>query len=177
MISKVWGRSIFSFFDSEHKQTREKCPHQYDWSNEEHCICLVQAFFNFILYFLSSFFFMSKLITELKPIDLSLAETKRALIAVSPTVSIQTALNLMSNNKITSLPIYSHRDTDIVSIINLLDILLYLVQDKQLKLHDPVENILGLDNDRESYRMHKTDRTDKLAEVINKWPDSATYFH
>ncbi|EIE77342.1 hypothetical protein RO3G_02046 [Rhizopus delemar RA 99-880] len=72
----------------------------------------------------------------------------------------------MSNNKITSLPIYSHRDTDIVSIINLLDILLYLVQDKQLKLHDPVENILGLDNDRESYRMHKTDRTDKLAETL-----------
>jgi CBS domain-containing protein len=113
---------------------------------------------------------MSQLITELRPIDLSLAETKPALIAVSPTVSIQTALNLMSHNKITSLPMYSHKNTDIVSIINLLDILLYLVQGKeiekeQLNLQDPVESVLGLDIDRESYRMHKVDRSDRLIEV------------
>ncbi|CAO3700993.1 hypothetical protein G6F70_008937 [Rhizopus microsporus] len=114
---------------------------------------------------------MSQLIIELRPIDLSLAETKPALIAVSPTVSIQTALNLMSHNKITSLPIYSHKNTDIVSIINLLDILLYLVQGKeiekeQLNLQDPVESVLGLDIDRESYRMHKTDRSDRLIETL-----------
>lgn len=112
---------------------------------------------------------MDPLITKLRPIDLSLTETKPALIAVSPTVSIQTALNLMSTNKITSLPVYSHKDTDIVSIVNLLDILLFLLQDKKmekLRLNDPVENVLGLDTDRESYRMHKTDRSDQLAEVV-----------
>ncbi|RCI05828.1 hypothetical protein CU098_006305 [Rhizopus stolonifer] len=112
---------------------------------------------------------MDPLITKLRPIDLSLTETKPALIAVSPTVSIQTALNLMSTNKITSLPVYSHKDTDIVSIVNLLDILLFLLQDKKmekLRLNDPVENVLGLDTDRESYRMHKTDRSDQLAETL-----------
>ncbi|KAI9258556.1 hypothetical protein BY458DRAFT_517909 [Sporodiniella umbellata] len=112
---------------------------------------------------------MSALITQLRPIDLHLTRTKPELIAVSPTVSVQTALNMMSTNRITSLPIYSHQDTDIVSIVNLLDILLFLIQDEKverLKLQDPVENVLGLDTDRESYRMHKMDRTDKLAETL-----------
>jgi CBS domain-containing protein len=114
----------------------------------------------------------SCIITELRPIDLSLAESKPALIAVSPTVSIQTALSLMSTNKITSLPVFSHNNTEVVSIVNLFDILLYLVGENtgsiekgKLKLNDPVENVLGLDSDRESYRMHKTDRKDKLLEV------------
>lgn len=114
----------------------------------------------------------SCIITELRPIDLSLAETKPDLIAVSPTVSIQTALNKMLNNKITSLPVFSHKNTEVVSIVNLFDILLYLVGDssitiqkEKLKLEDPVEHVLGLDSDRESYRMHKMDRKDKLLEV------------
>jgi CBS domain-containing protein len=119
---------------------------------------------------------MSCIITDLRPIDLSLAETKPALIAVSPTVSIQTALSKMMNNKITSLPVFSHKNTEVVSIVNLFDILLYLVgenndtsiQKEKLKLDDPVENVLGLDSDRESYRMHKTDRKDKLIEVSNE---------
>lgn len=115
----------------------------------------------------------SCIITELRPIDLSLAETKPDLIAVSPTVSIQTALSKMLNNKITSLPVFSHKNTEVVSIVNLFDILLYLVGDsnttiqkEKLKLDDPVERVLGLDSDRESYRMHKMDRKDKLLEVI-----------
>lgn len=116
------------------------------------------------------------LITELRPIDLSLAETKPALIAVSPTVSIQTALNTMLTHKITSLPVFSHNSTEVVSIVNLFDILLYLVgevdghfiEKEKLKLQDPVERVLGLDSERESYRMHKMDRKDKLLEVIPK---------
>lgn len=129
---------------------------------------------------------MSCIITDLRPIDLSLAETKPALIAVSPTVSIQTALSKMMNNKITSLPVFSHKNTEVVSIVNLFDILLYLVgenndtsiQKEKLKLDDPVENVLGLDSDRESYRMHKTDRKDKLIEVSSKEiKRSNTYTH
>ncbi|CAO3613268.1 unnamed protein product [Mucor hiemalis] len=115
----------------------------------------------------------SYIITELRPIDLSLAETKPDLIAVSPTVSIQTALSKMLNNKITSLPVFSHKNTEVVSIVNLFDILLYLVgnsnttiQKEKLKLDDPVERVLGLDSDRESYRMHKMDRKDKLLETL-----------
>lgn len=107
-------------------------------------------------------------ITQMKPDDLHLAKNKRALIAVSPTVSIQTALNLMHTNKITSLPIFSHDSTQIVSIINLFDILLYLVgsadviNKEKFTLSDPVENVLGLESDRESYWLHKTDSQDTL---------------
>lgn len=113
---------------------------------------------------------MSKNILELRPIDLSLAESKPDLIAVSPTVSIQTALNKMQNSRITSLPVFSHSSTEVVSIVNLFDILLYLVgegsiEKDKLKLDDPVERVLGLDTDRESYRIHKVDRKDKLVEV------------
>ncbi|KAL0073109.1 hypothetical protein F4703DRAFT_1899917 [Phycomyces blakesleeanus] len=68
-------------------------------------------------------------ITHLKPNNLSLAHSKLRLIAVSPTVSVQTALDLMYKNKITSLPIFSHNNTTIVSIVNLFDILIYLVAD------------------------------------------------
>jgi CBS domain containing-hemolysin-like protein len=115
-------------------------------------------------------------ITDLRPIDLSLAESKPALIAVSPTVSIQTALNKMLNNKITSLPVFSHNSTEVVSIVNLFDILLYIVgendlnniEKEKLKVNDPVERVLGLDTDRESYRIHKVDRKDKLIEVCKK---------
>lgn len=111
-------------------------------------------------------------LAQLKPDDLRLAETKPSLIAVSPVVSIQSALNLMKANKITSLPVFSHDSTQIVSIVNLFDILLYLVggsdtvEKDTFKLDDPVENVLGLDSDRESYWMHKTDSQDDLHGVI-----------
>lgn len=111
-------------------------------------------------------------ITQLKADDLTLAHSKPSLIAVSPIVSIQTALNLLQNNKITSLPVFSHNSTQVVSIVNLFDILLYLmgrsdttVDNTASKLNDPVEYVLGLDSDRESYRMHKTDSQDTLLEA------------
>ncbi|KAI7907330.1 uncharacterized protein BX663DRAFT_529043 [Cokeromyces recurvatus] len=77
----------------------------------------------------------------------------------------------MYHNKITSLPVFSHNNTEIVSIVNLFDILLYLVQGnsiekEKLKLDEPVENVLGLDTDRESYRIHKVDCKDKLIETL-----------
>lgn len=110
-------------------------------------------------------------ITQLKADDLKLAHSKPSLIAVSPIVSIQTALNLLQNNKITSLPVFSHNSTQVVSIVNLFDILLYLmgrsdtVDNTASKLDHPVEYVLGLDSDRESYRMHKTDSQDTLLEA------------
>ncbi|KAI8991196.1 hypothetical protein BDF20DRAFT_843240 [Mycotypha africana] len=121
------------------------------------------------------------LITELRPIDLSLAKSKPTLIAASPTVSIRTALMKMHRNKITSLPVFSHQNcTDIMSIVNLFDILLYLVNDSKChdttiqkenlkKLDDPIELVLGLDSDRESYRIHKLDRKDKLIEALRSF--------
>ncbi|KAI9310375.1 hypothetical protein BX666DRAFT_1870091 [Dichotomocladium elegans] len=108
----------------------------------------------------------------MKPNDLTLAHNKRSLIAVSPVVSIQTALNLLQNNKITSLPVFSHDSTQVVSIVNLFDILLYLVGGSDTvskttsKLNDPIENVLGLDTDRESYWMHKSDSQDTLYDTL-----------
>jgi CBS domain containing-hemolysin-like protein len=110
-------------------------------------------------------------ITQLRPIDLSLAQSKPPLIAVSPTVSIQTALTVMNKHHFTSLPIFSHDSTKVISIVNLFDILLYLVGDlstvqvDKFPLDHPVENVLGLDADRESYRIHKTNPNDKLLDV------------
>ncbi|KAI8139108.1 hypothetical protein BJV82DRAFT_672972 [Fennellomyces sp. T-0311] len=118
-------------------------------------------------------------ITQLKPDDLVLAHTKPSLIAVSPVTSIRTALTLLQNNKITSLPIFSHDSTQIVSIINLFDILLYLIGgsdtvDKTTsKLDDSVENVLGLDTDRESYWMHKTDSQDTLFDTLHAFASGA----
>ncbi|CAO3626552.1 unnamed protein product [Cunninghamella echinulata] len=111
-------------------------------------------------------------ITQLKPIDLSLAQDKPPLVAVSPTISIESALTLLHKHKFTSLPIFSHDSAKVVSIVNLFDILLYLaenqatVQKEEFPLDHPIENVLGLDSDRESYRMNKTDRNDKLLDTL-----------
>ncbi|KAI8372268.1 hypothetical protein EDC96DRAFT_439104 [Choanephora cucurbitarum] len=79
----------------------------------------------------------------------------------------------MYNNKITSLPVFSHNSTEVVSIINLFDILIYLVghndksiEKEKLKVNDPVEHVLGLDSDRESYRIHKVHFEDRLLETL-----------
>ncbi|KAI9308407.1 hypothetical protein BJ944DRAFT_174850 [Cunninghamella echinulata] len=111
-------------------------------------------------------------ITQLKPIDLSLAQDKPPLVAVSPTISIESALTLLHKHKFTSLPIFSHDSAKVVSIVNLFDILLYLAENQatvhkeEFPLHHPIENVLGLDSDRESYRMNKTDRNDKLLDTL-----------
>ncbi|CAO3617386.1 unnamed protein product [Cunninghamella blakesleeana] len=111
-------------------------------------------------------------ITQLRPIDLSLAENKPTLIAVSPTLSIGSALSLLHKHKFTSLPISSHDSAKVISIVNLFDILLYLVKNQitvqkdKFRLEDPIENVLGLDSDLESYRMNKTYRTDKLLDTL-----------
>ncbi|KAI8369470.1 uncharacterized protein BYT42DRAFT_503035 [Radiomyces spectabilis] len=79
----------------------------------------------------------------------------------------------MHKNHITSVPIFSHNGTTVVSIVNLFDILLYLIPETDnldtdnFRLQDPVENVLGLDVDRESYRIYTTYYTDKLLPTLN----------
>ncbi|KAI8359167.1 hypothetical protein BD560DRAFT_334880 [Blakeslea trispora] len=80
----------------------------------------------------------------------------------------------MHTNKITSLPIFSHNSTEVVSIVNLFDILIYLVgrndkhiEKEKLKVNDPIERVLGLDFDRESYRIHKVHFEDRLLETLH----------
>ncbi|CAO3587508.1 unnamed protein product [Absidia cylindrospora] len=78
----------------------------------------------------------------------------------------------MNTHHFTSIPIFSHDCAKVVSIVNLFDILLYLVGDlttvriENFRLDDPVENVLGLDADQESYRIHKTDQHDKLLDTL-----------
>jgi len=100
---------------------------------------------------------------------------KKALIVVQPTIQIRDALDVLSRNGITSLPIYSHSGTQITSIVNLFDILIHLVKDSKTpnfdqeefgKLSEPLEYVLGLDGDMESYRLFKSYDSDELIDTL-----------
>jgi signal-transduction protein with cAMP-binding, CBS, and nucleotidyltransferase domain len=117
---------------------------------------------------------MSKAITTITAKELGLNGVKKLLIAVQPNIPIRDALDVMSRNSITSLPIYSHSSTQITSIVNLFDILIHLVKDSVTlefdeeefrRLSEPLENVLGLDGDMESYRLHKSYDDDELIDV------------
>ncbi|KAI8581239.1 hypothetical protein K450DRAFT_233804 [Umbelopsis ramanniana AG] len=118
---------------------------------------------------------MSKSITTTTAKELGLSGVKKSLIVVQPTISIRDALEVMSRNGITSLPMYSHSSTQITSIVNLFDILIHLVkgsetasfdQEEFAKLAEPLENVLGLDGDMESYRVFKSYDTDDLIDTL-----------
>ncbi|KAG2179551.1 hypothetical protein INT44_006398 [Umbelopsis vinacea] len=118
---------------------------------------------------------MSKSITTTTAKELGLSGVKKSLIVVQPTIPIRDALEVMSRNGITSLPIYSHSSTQITSIVNLFDILIHLVkgsetatfdQEEFVKLAEPLENVLGLDGDMESYRVFKSYDTDDLIDTL-----------
>jgi predicted transcriptional regulator len=117
---------------------------------------------------------MSKSITTTTAKELGLSGVKKPLIVVQPTIPIRDALEVMSRNGITSLPMYSHSNTQITSIVNLFDILIHLVkgsetaafdQEEYAKLAEPLENVLGLDGDMESYRVFKSYDSDDLIDV------------
>lgn len=117
---------------------------------------------------------MSKTITTITAKELGLHGVKKLLIVVQPNMLIRDALDVMSRNHITSLPIYSHSSTQITSIVNLFDILIHLVKDSKTvefdeeefrRLSEPLENVLGLDGDMESYRLHKSYDDDELIDV------------
>ncbi|KAG2185779.1 hypothetical protein INT43_002216 [Umbelopsis isabellina] len=118
---------------------------------------------------------MSKPITTITAKELGLHGVKRYLIVVQPNMLIRDALDVMSRNHITSLPIYSHSSTQITSIVNLFDILIHLVKDSKTvefdeeefrRLSEPLENVLGLDGDMESYRLHKSYDDDQLIDTL-----------
>ncbi|KAJ2957374.1 hypothetical protein NQZ79_g6918 [Umbelopsis isabellina] len=118
---------------------------------------------------------MSKSITAITAKELGLKGVKKLLIVVQPNMTIRDALDVMSRNHITSLPIYSHSSTQITSIVNLFDILIHLVKDSKTvefdeeefrRLSEPLENVLGLDGDMESYRLHKSYDDDELIDTL-----------
>ena len=117
---------------------------------------------------------MSKPITTTTAKELGVSGVKKPLIVVQPTIKIRDALDVLSRNGITSLPIYSHTGTQITSIVNLFDILIHLIKDSKTpafdqeefgKLAEPLENVLGLDGDMESYRLYKSYDSDELIDV------------
>ncbi|CAO3660711.1 unnamed protein product [Umbelopsis vinacea] len=119
---------------------------------------------------------MSKPITTTTAKELGVSGVKKPLIVVQPTIKIRDALDVLSRNGITSLPIYSHTGTQITSIVNLFDILIHLIKDSKTpafdqeefgKLAEPLENVLGLDGDMESYRLYKSYDSDELIDTLN----------
>lgn len=109
---------------------------------------------------------MSKSITKLTPRDI-LNTSTRQLITAPPSITVRRALQLLAKEQIPSLPITSHDGSGrVVNIVNTFDILDYVVgfaDDVQrpgdlqrradAKLDGPIESVMTLDSDRESYRV------------------------
>ncbi|RIA95123.1 hypothetical protein C1645_689235 [Glomus cerebriforme] len=86
----------------------------------------------------------------------------------------------MEKHNITSLPIYSHDSDNIVTIVNLIDVLNYIIKEavadeklpstldseKSHNLNNPIEVVMTLDADRESYRMFKSDANEPLLPTL-----------
>src|SRR6266511_924126 len=106
-------------------------------------------------------------LTKLTPLEVKGSSNKPLLIAARPDVTVREALKAMEKHNITSLPIYSHDSDNIVTIINLVDVLNYIIREavadeklpntldseKSHNLNNPIEVVMTLDSDRESYRM------------------------
>lgn len=139
---------------------------------------------------------LQTVVGELDAIKDSSLKRSTSLISASPKISIKDALTLMTKYDILCLPIQSHQDPHrVVNLVNLFDILTYLVNQvskgfetspptsnpsrrKSLdsstmlnpgvycKLKEPIENVMSLDPDRESYRLFTCLLTDNLEKVI-----------
>ncbi|RUP47149.1 hypothetical protein BC936DRAFT_146077 [Jimgerdemannia flammicorona] len=123
---------------------------------------------------------MATPLTNLTPTNLNLAASKPLLIAASPTTTVRQVLTLMAEHNITSLPLRSHNSDAIVSIVNVYDVATYIINaacfteinpqsldsEKLARLDDPIENVLGLETERESYRIFKTDAHEPLYETL-----------
>ena len=118
-------------------------------------------------------------LTELTPLELKGTIDKRSLIAAKPNITVREALKVMEVDNITSLPIYSHDSDNIVNIVNLVDVLNYIIKEavadeklpskldseKSHNLNNPIEVVMTLDSDRESYRMFKSDAHEPILSV------------
>jgi CBS domain-containing protein len=119
---------------------------------------------------------MATKLTELTPLELKHTIDKQPLIAAKPNITVREALKKMEVNNITSLPIYSHDSDNIVNIVNLVDVLNYIIKEavadeklpnkldseKSHNLNNPIEVVMTLDVDRESYRILKSDAHEPL---------------
>ncbi|CAG8446844.1 11151_t:CDS:2 [Diversispora eburnea] len=125
---------------------------------------------------------MSKTLSEITPIELHGTSNKRTLVVSRPTTTVREALKTMATHNITSLPIYSHDSDKIVTIVNLIDVLnyvikeavsdeklpLYLNSEKSKNLDNQIEVVMTLDNEKESYRIFETDANECLKTGIHR---------
>ncbi|KAI9297914.1 hypothetical protein K502DRAFT_362812 [Neoconidiobolus thromboides FSU 785] len=132
-------------------------------------------------------------VKELKSLETKLKSlsTNKPLITASPLISVKEALRLMAINDILCLPIQSHNNSEkVVNLVNLLDILIYLVSGVEKvvpivsknrttlhsgndlpqacyqKMSSTIEQVMTLDNSRESYRLCTCDLEDYLYDVV-----------
>ncbi len=121
---------------------------------------------------------MTKL-TELTPLNIKGSNFKPSLIVERPDITVRQALKTMALHNITSLPIYSHDSDNIVTIVNLIDVLNYIIREavadeklpstldseKSHNLNNPIEVVMTLDSDKESYRIFKSDAHEHILRV------------
>ncbi|CAG8723199.1 15982_t:CDS:1, partial [Racocetra persica] len=72
---------------------------------------------------------MASNLVEKTPNELCEATKKPTLIVARPTITVREALRMMANHNIVSLPIYSHHSDNIVTIVNIVDILNYIIKE------------------------------------------------
>jgi len=123
---------------------------------------------------------MATKLAKLTPSEVRGSSDKPLLIAAKPTITVREALKKMEEHNITSLPIYSHDSDNIVTIVNLVDVLNYIIKEavadeklpskldseKSLSLNNQIEVVMTLDADRESYRMFKADANEPILSVL-----------
>ncbi|CAG8629772.1 1172_t:CDS:2 [Funneliformis mosseae] len=123
---------------------------------------------------------MATKLTELTPLQIKGSAHKPTLIAAKPVITVREALKDMAKHNITSLPIYSHDSDNIVTIVNLIDVLNYIIKEavadeklpnyldseKSHNLNNPIEVVMPLDSEQESYRMFKSDANEPILKTL-----------
>jgi CBS domain-containing protein len=92
-----------------------------------------------------------------------------ALITIPPTLSIKKTLELLDTYKIHCVPITSHNDpSHIVAMIDTLDIIDYCARVPlvQGSLHEPIDVLIPLEAERESYVLHNVDIQDSIHKLL-----------
>src|SRR6185369_14244654 len=121
----------------------------------------------------------TKSLSSLTPLELKGSRTPPSLVVAKPTITVRQALKTMATHNITSLPIQSHDSDVIVNIVNLIDILSYIIKEAVAdekhpskldsegvkSLDNVIESVMTLDNEKESYRILKSDARDELRGV------------
>ncbi|CAG8791953.1 20227_t:CDS:2 [Dentiscutata erythropus] len=122
-------------------------------------------------------------LVELLPTEICEVTSKPSLVVERPTITVREALRKMADNNIVSLPIYSHDSDNIVTIVNIIDILNYIIKEavsdeklpssihseKARNLDKQIETVMTLDSDQESYRIFKTDANEGIKKTLEKF--------